>query len=141
MIRQQYLQTQISSPLNQNDTDVFLMLFAFCQKYTHPLYFDTVTGNKRKMLNIQTLCQKIDKDVQDAILRLHAFSSCDVNNAFVQRGKSKPLNILMTNLEYESVSYTSTYKLRHDIVRQKYIVRGTGVLSCIEGLDNSLLSP
>ena len=141
LIRQQIRQTQISSPVHQNDTDVFLLLITFCQKYTHPLHFDTGTRNKRKMINIQTLCQKIDKDAQDAILRLHAFTSCDVNNVFVQKVKSKPLNILMKDLENEPGSYTSTNKQRHHIVRQKYTVRGKGVLSCIEGLDISLLSP
>ena len=60
------------------------------------------------MINIQTLCQKIDKDVQNAILELHAFTNCDVNNAFVQKGKLKPLNILMNNREHSPVSYTST---------------------------------
>ena len=74
--------------IHSPDTDVFLLPFVFCQKYTHPLYFDTCTGNKRKVINIQTLCQKIDKDVQDAILGLHAFTGCGVNNAFVQTGKS-----------------------------------------------------
>ena len=49
---------------------------------------DTGTENERKMIKIQTLCQKIDKDVQDAILGLHAFTGCGVNNAFVQKGKS-----------------------------------------------------
>ena len=99
--------------IRSTDTDVFLLLIALCQKYTHPLYFDIGTGNKRKMIKINYY-QKIDKDVQNAILELHAFTGCDVNNAFVQKGKSKPLNILKKNLEYEPVSYTSTNKLRHD---------------------------
>lgn len=152
------------------DTDVFLLLIAFCQKYTHPLYFDTGMGNKRKMIHIQTLCQKIEQDVQDSILGLHAFTGCDVNSAFVQKGKSKPLNILIKNPEFASVfkelgssttvsdellaklekfvcqlygkpSYSSTNKLRHDLVRQKYIVKGQGVLSSIQGFDISLLPP
>ena len=42
---------------------------------------------------------------------------------------------------YGMPSYTSPNKLRHDIVRQKDILRGQGVLSCIEGLDISLLPP
>ena len=68
---------------------------------------------KRKMIKIQTLCQKTVKDVQDAILGLQAFTGCGVNNAFVQKGKSKPLNIAMKNLEYEPVLYTSKNKPRN----------------------------
>ena len=57
--------------------NVFLLLIALCQKYTYPLYFDTGTGNERKMIKIQTLCQKTVKDVQDAILGLQAFTGCE----------------------------------------------------------------
>ncbi|GFR68590.1 hypothetical protein ElyMa_002025600 [Elysia marginata] len=152
------------------DTDVFLLLIAFCQKYTHPIYFDTGMGNKRKMIHIQTLCQKIEQDVLDSILGLNAFTGCDVNSAFVQKGKSKPLNILKKNPEFAPVfkelgssvtvsdellsklekfvcqlygkhSYSSTNKLLHDLVRQEYIVRGQNVLSSIRGFDISLLPP
>ena len=66
------------------DTGVFLPLIAFCPKHTHPLYFDTGTENKRNMINdIQTLCQKIERDIQDAILGLHEFTSCELNSTFV----------------------------------------------------------
>ena len=156
--------------IHSPDTDVFLLLIAFCHKCTHQLYFDTGVGNKRRMIHIQTLCQKIDKDIQDCILGLHAFTGCDVNSAFVQKGKAKPLNLLLKNpnfilafkemgrsetvsedllcqLEkfvchlYGKPSYSSTNKLRHDLVRQKYMVKGQCLLSSFEGLDISLLPP
>ncbi|GFR79485.1 DNA damage-inducible protein DIN7 [Elysia marginata] len=152
------------------DTDVFLVLIAFCQKYTHPIYFDTGMGNKRKMIHTQTLCEKIEQDVLDSILGLHAFTGCDANSAFVKKGKSKPLNILKKNPEFAPVfkelassvtvsdelhsklekivcqlygkpSYSSTNKLRHDLVRQKYTVKVQNVLSSNRGFDISLLPP
>ncbi|GFR95662.1 hypothetical protein ElyMa_000950000 [Elysia marginata] len=43
------------------DTDVFLLLIAFCQKYTHPIYFDTGMGNKRKMIHIHSSVRKLNK--------------------------------------------------------------------------------
>ena len=42
---------------------------------------------------------------------------------------------------YGRAFYKTTNKLSHNIVRQKYIVRGTGVLPCIEGLDIGLVPP
>ena len=69
-------------------TDVFLLLIAFCHKFKHPLYFDTGSANKRRMIHINILCQ-MHKDIQDNILGLHAFTGCDVNNAFIQKGKKK----------------------------------------------------
>ena len=40
------------------DTDVFLLLIAFCHKFKHPLYFDTGRANKRRMIHINTLCER-----------------------------------------------------------------------------------
>ena len=76
------------------DTDVFLLLIAFCHKFKHPLYVDTGSANKRRMIHINTLCQ-IHKDIQDSILGPHAFTGCDVNSAFAQNGKKKPLTLLL----------------------------------------------
>ena len=77
--------------VRSSDTDVFLLLIAFCDKFKHPLYFDTRSANKRRMIHINILCQ-IHKDIQDSILGLHAFTCCDVNNAFAQKGKKKTIH-------------------------------------------------
>ena len=81
------------------DTDVFLLLIAFCHKFKHPLYFDTGRANKRRMIHINTLCE-IHKDIQDSILCLHAFTACDINSAFAQKGKKKPLTHLQKSPEF-----------------------------------------
>ena len=83
------------------DTDIFLLPIAFFHKFKHPLYFDTLSANKRRMIHINTLCQ-IHKDIQDSILCLHAFTGCDVNNAFAQKGKKKPLTLLLKRPEFMS---------------------------------------
>ena len=44
--------------IHSPDTDVFILLLAFCQKFCHPLYFDTGVGNKRRIIHIQSLCEK-----------------------------------------------------------------------------------
>ena len=83
------------------DTDVFLLLIAFCHKFKHQLYFDTGSANKRRMIHINTLCQ-IQRDIQESILGLHAFTDCDVNNTFAQKGKKKPLTLLLKRPEFMS---------------------------------------
>ena len=156
--------------IHSPDTDVFILLLTFCHKFCHPLYFDTGSGNKRRILHIQTLCVIINRDILDSLLGLHAFTGCDVNSAFVQKGKIKPLNILLKNQEFTSVfkelgqssevsenilimlekfmcylygkpKYTSTSKLWYNLVRQKYLVKGQCPLSSLAGFDISLLPP
>ena len=105
------------------------------------------------------------------LLGLHAFTGCDVNSAFVQKGKIKLLNVLLKKQEFTTAfkelgqssevsenvldmlerfvcclfygkpSYTSTNKLRYDLVQQKYLVKGQRPLSSNAGLDISLLPP
>ena len=157
--------------INSPDTDVFILLLAFCHKFCYPLYFDTGVGNKRRIIHIQSLCEKIHRNILDSLLGLHTFTGCDVNSAFVQKGKIKPLNVLLKKQEFTTAfkelgqssevsenvldmlerfvcclfygkpSYTSTNKLRYDLVQQKYLVKGQRPLSSNAGLDISLLPP
>ena len=70
------------------DTDVFIFLVALCHKFKHPIYFDTGSGKRRRGIHINKLSE-IHKDIQHSILGLHAFTGCDVNSAFAQKGKKK----------------------------------------------------
>jgi len=112
----------------------------------------------------------METHIQEAILGLHAFTGCDVTSAFVQKGKVRPLRILQKHPEFsdtfkelgtsETISaelvnklekfvchlygkpaYSSTNKLRHDLVRLKYMAKGHSLLSCFDGFDISLLPP
>ena len=42
-------------------------------------------------------CEKINKDVIEAILGFHAFTGCDTTSAFVRKGKCRPLKLMMKN--------------------------------------------
>ena len=64
------------------DTDVFILLVAFCRKFKHPVYFNTGSGNRRRIIHINKLSE-MHKDTQHSILGLHAFIGCDVNSAFI----------------------------------------------------------
>ncbi|XP_035828199.1 uncharacterized protein LOC118478523 [Aplysia californica] len=152
------------------DTDVFLLMIAFVQHFTHSLNFDTGWDKKRRCLHIQTLCYKMETHLQDSILGLHAFFGCKESSDFVQRGKVKPLTILhrhpefavsfkelgtsetvsselFSNLEkfvshlYGKPAYYSANKFHHDLVRLKYMAKGQSFLSCFDGFDTMREKP
>ena len=153
------------------DSDVFFLLVSYSKQFKHPLYFDTGNSNKRRMIHIQKLCGIIPKESSDAILAYHAFTGCDSTSAFLQKGKVRPLKHLSKNPDFvvafkelgkhELVPDNvfnqiekfvcqmyggkphekSVDKMRYDRVRQKYRPKGTSPLSCLEGLDVSLLPP
>ena len=54
------------------DTDVFILLDAFCHKFKLPIYFDTSSGNRRRIIHINKLSE-IHKGIQNSILGLHDF--------------------------------------------------------------------
>ena len=153
------------------DTDVFLLLLSYCNLFIHPLYFDTGHSNKRRIIHMQTLVTALPKDIPDIILAFHSFTDCDSNSAFVQKGKVRPLKQLLKNPEFilafkdlgksevipENVfiqieafvcqiyggkpNEMRVNKLRYNRVRQKYCPKGNSTLSCLQGLDISLLPP
>ncbi|GFO35742.1 hypothetical protein PoB_006224700 [Plakobranchus ocellatus] len=152
------------------NTDVFLLMIAYYEHFTQPLYFDTGVGNKSRRAHIQTFYNKMEKHIKESVLGLHAFTGCDVTSAFVEKEKIKPLNILhkhpgfavsfnelgtsekyFSRAAYQSGKVCSsplwkTSILQHkqasyDLVRLKYMAKSRGLLSSFGGFDISLLPP
>ena len=110
------------------------------------LYFDTGNSNKRRIIHIQALCEKIKREIQESILGLHAFTGCDSISAFVQKGKKKPLTLLLKHLEFvpafKELGERDT--LSQDMLLQLEIFvchLYHSQLSYVHGLDISLLPP
>ena len=77
------------------DTDVLLLLIHFSLDIqTHSIYFDTGTGNKRRLISIKAIVEKIGVQFSKALLGFHAFTGCDTTSAFMRKGKVRPLKLL-----------------------------------------------
>lgn len=82
------------------DTDFFLLMVSFWEHFTLPLFFYTGMGNKRRLIHIRGLCERMENHIQNSLLGLHALTGSDVTSVFVQKGKVKPLNIPQKYPEY-----------------------------------------
>lgn len=69
------------------DTDVFVLLLHFMQEMEPSVLFDTGTGNKRGLININQVINDSGKDFCSALPAIHAYSGCDTTSAFVRKGK------------------------------------------------------
>lgn len=82
------------------DTDVFLLLLAFANSFSAPVYMDTGSGDHRRILDITQIRRDVGDNISKALLGLHAFTGCDTTSAFMRKGKSYPFKIMQRNGNY-----------------------------------------
>ena len=61
------------------------------------MLFETGTGDKRRLVNIQAVAKDLGDEINLALVALHAFTGFDTISAFLRRGKVKPLTLLKKN--------------------------------------------
>lgn len=91
--------------IRSTDTDVFLLLLHFANVFEQckNIFFDTGVGDKRRLIDINTLKLHLEPDVLKALLAFHAFTGCDSTSSFVRQGKQKPFKLLQKNKQMLSV--------------------------------------
>ena len=99
----EYNYVRIKSP----DSDIFLILLYCASKINITLLFVTGCRCKRRLLNISQLVHDFTPLYCDALLGLHAFSSCDTTSAFNGIRKGKPINFFKRNHVIRLFSRTS----------------------------------
>ena len=82
------------------DTDVFLLLLAFAAEFKGPVYMDTGSGDRRRIIDIGRIRAEVGDDISKALLGLHAFTGCDNTSAFMRKGKVRPFRIMQGNERY-----------------------------------------
>lgn len=153
------------------DTDVLVILISYAASISQPLFLDTGTGNKRRLIDIKAIACSLGTELSVALPAYHAFSGCDYTSAFVRRGKVKPFKILQNRPEsieiftrlgasrhiddttlkgleqfvcsmYGHATYQDVDKLRHQIFQSRYDVStNTSALNIKTGVDMSMLPP
>ena len=97
------------------DTDVFILLLRFVRHINQTVLFDTGTGDKRRLVNVQAVAKDLGDEINLALVALHAFTGCDTTSAFVRRGKVKPLTLLKKHPEFLSCSRIESWHKRQSI--------------------------
>ena len=82
------------------DTDVFILLLKYAQNITQTVLFDTGVGNKRRLINIQSVIKDVGKALCCILPAVHAFSGCDTTSSFVRKGKIAVIKILRQHSEF-----------------------------------------
>ena len=93
-----YKSLRVRSP----DSDIFFILLHHAQRIQSELYFDTGSGNKRRLINVSKLAIKYGPQNCSALLGLHAFTGCDTTSSFKGIAKVKPLKLMLKKSKFES---------------------------------------
>ena len=132
------------------DTDVFVILLHYSDKFSCKIFFNTGSGNKRRLICVSDVATLLGQQITKALTGFHAFTGCDTVSAFVRQGKLKPFKTLqkftklipvfqrlgatsdkLCDLDvkelqqfvcymYGKTSHTDTNKVRYDIFTARY---------------------
>ena len=96
---QGYEHARVRSP----DTDIFFILIYHAKTLPCTTYFDTGTGNNKRLINITELVADYTQEYCTALTAVHAFCHCDSTSAFKGVGKIKPIKILQKLPRFQHV--------------------------------------
>ena len=82
------------------DSDVFILLLYYSNKFTLRLLLDTGSGDSRRLIDISELGKDIGEDLCKALLGFYVFTGEDTNAAFRGMGKVRPYKKLLANPKY-----------------------------------------
>ena len=94
-----YEHVRVHSP----DTDIFFILIQHAKTLPCTIYFDTGTGNNKRLINITELVADYTQEYCTALTAVHAYSHCDSTSAFKGVGKIKHVKILQKLPRFQRV--------------------------------------
>ena len=95
-----YDNVRVKSP----DSDIFFILLHFAPSLDNiVVFFDTGTGNRKRLINMSELARGFTQLYCIALMALHAFTGCDTSSAFKGVGKVKPIKLLQKVPRFQSV--------------------------------------
>lgn len=86
-----------------SDTDVLIVLLANMNKMntSAKIWVELGVSTKRRFINITRLYEKLGSNLAHSLPAFHAFTGCDFNPCFHQKGKKRPFNLLKKSEEFQ----------------------------------------
>ena len=114
-----YEYVRVRSP----DTDIFFILLHYVHEMTITVLFDTGTGNRRRLINMNDLAEDFTTEYSKA---LHVFTHCDTTSAFKGIGKVKPIKISQKSPKFQGI----LVQLGKDWKASSSLIRGLEEFIC-----------
>ena len=96
-IAQNHMSSNVT--IRSNDTDVLIIIVYYMAQVDDSVnvWMDAgrASNNTRRLISINDLVSSVDHDILDALPGLHAFTGCDYTSSFMNKGKIRPLDLVM----------------------------------------------
>eukprot|EP00112_Aurelia_sp_Birch-Aquarium-sp1_P020752 Seg542.2 transcript_id=Seg542.2/GoldUCD/mRNA.D3Y31 product="hypothetical protein" protein_id=Seg542.2/GoldUCD/D3Y31 len=117
--------SQESVVIKSPDTDVFILMVGHKHAIAADLYFDTGSGNNRRIISIQSIYESLGPDLSASLIGFHAFTGCDSTSAFYGKGKTKAFTLLENKPDFVSMfkQLGRSYQVESELFAQleKYV--------------------
>ena len=87
------------------DSDAFFIpvLLYYAHKFQVTIFFDTGSGNNRRLLNISNIAEELGESYCQCLLGMYVFTGEDANCAFKGKGKVTPLKKMEKYPRYQAI--------------------------------------
>lgn len=103
-------QTVENISIRSNDTDVLVILLYYMSqsKTTSRIWLDAglSSNNTRRHVSINDLRDTVGIKFAEALPGLHAFTGCDYTASFLNKGKARPMDLVLKNDHYKDLFAT-----------------------------------
>ena len=83
------------------DTDVFVMLLAYCDKIGVSLFQKCGTRTRTRLVDIVKVAASVGVDICRPLIGMHAYTGCDTVSALAGNGKASALKLLTINRDIQ----------------------------------------
>ncbi|XP_046481702.2 uncharacterized protein [Neodiprion pinetum] len=87
-----------------SDTDILIIMLGNMVNLKNPsshIWMLTGTGNNERFIDVSKIYTELGPLLAKSLIGFHAFTGCDFNPAFYNRGKKKPFTLLKNNVEFQ----------------------------------------
>lgn len=87
-----------------SDTDILIIILGnmvHLKNQSSHIWMLTGTGNHERFIDITKIYEQEGELLTKSLIGFHAFTGCDLNSAFFNKGKKRPLTLLKKTVEYQ----------------------------------------
>ncbi|CAH2102426.1 unnamed protein product [Euphydryas editha] len=109
-----------------SDTDILIIMLGNMvnlKNLSSHIWMLTGTGNKERFIDVSKLYIQLGPLLAKSLIGFHAFTGCDFNPAFFNRGRKKPFTLLKNNVEFQQAfAAFGDISLTEDTLRELFNV-------------------
>lgn len=90
--------------IRASDTDILIIMIGnmtHLQNSDCNIWMLNGTGNKERYIDVTKIFKELGELLANSLIGFHAFTGCDFNPAFFNKGKKRPFTLLKKNIEFQ----------------------------------------